>query len=187
MMKKRTDGIVSLSAVRIVGVLALAALLMLVVPSRASHTGPLAYLESVRPLASAYPCAVLALLHILNDPKARADEVIYVDQIPSAEEMLQAVDELSHGDSRALAGALQRNLYSGNTTFLRIRWRTASTGSGSDALVFDAELVNHDGTPLLPRHVLETVTLAVSAEAVRVVPADEKRTPSGAPSGFAIL
>jgi hypothetical protein len=135
-------------------------------PSTKIHSG---HLKSARHVASAYPSAVLVLLNMLNSPETQPECSMYLDQIPSGNDVLRAIDELSVGDSRALAVAMQRNLYSGNSVLLRVNWHETTIRSGFKTLAFHAELTYQDGTSLRPRHILEEVTFALSPDEIRII------------------
>jgi hypothetical protein len=153
---------------------------------------PPAYLRSIREIASSYPCAMLALLHIISDPKVAGDGTLYIEQIPSRENVQGIVDELAAGDSGGLAAALRNNPYSTDDYLLRIDWKTA-VGGNANTLVFEAELIDRSGASLAPRHLLEAdVTVALSTSGVRLAAdrsADDSRAAQrkGLPASTAVL
>jgi hypothetical protein len=108
------------------------------------HNAP----RELREPARQFPCADLALLDILEGGSHAADEVLYVDQIPTTEGVQWVLDDLLAGNDAApaLALALQLNPYSDEEPILEISWHRGAVGDNANLLIPRRDMTNQDRT-----------------------------------------
>lgn len=135
-------------------------------------------IASLLDMAGTYPCATLAMLQILQSGLELKDGSLYLEHIPTPEQVGHVLGRVSVGRSAALEQELQRNPYSGAAVFVQVRWQATPSGTDAYAVRFQAQLVDRSGHPLLPKHPIEaSATVLVEGDSIRVLFPHASQTP----------
>jgi hypothetical protein len=131
-------------------------------------------LASLRAIAKDHPCAVLALLRILQSPPDTLDRSLYLTWIPSTDVVTRFLVSPAEERDFDVLLAFQQNIYDEAVPRARIQWRGSPVRGQSYSLSFRAELVDAQRVPIQPRHLLEEpVLLQIDGNRIRLTPSEE--------------
>jgi hypothetical protein len=131
-------------------------------------------LASLRVIAQKHPCAVLALLRILQSPPDTLDRSLYLTWIPSTATVTRFLGSPAEERNFDVIFAFQQNIYDEAVPRARIQWLGSPARGQSYSLSFRAELVDSQRVPLRPRHLLEEpVLLEVDGSRIRLTPSED--------------
>lgn len=112
-------------------------------------------------LAGAHPSAAIALVFLGTEVTAGSSGTLYLDGIPSlpALELLLGCCGSAARDDADLV--LPRNPYSTAPYFVEVRWASSRRSDQAQLVSIRAQLVNSEGKPLRPTHLLESPVVVV--------------------------
>lgn len=114
-------------------------------------------------IAGSHPSAATALLFLSKEVPASSSGTLQFEGIPSRRALEVLLDR--HGGAARDAGdlVLPRNPYSTAPYFVEVRWAISARSDRARLVSMRAQLVNSEGQPVHPPHLLESpVTIVVA-------------------------
>jgi hypothetical protein len=127
-------------------------------------------LDVLRSVSAENGCAVLGLLYLQGKGAPIADGMLYVDRVPSVEEIHSALDASGAARASIVAGMLRTNPYSGLQGRVRIQWWLRPGTADANILAVHALLAGPSGILLSEGRLLEPpALLTISTRGVSLV------------------
>lgn len=127
-------------------------------------------IASLRVIGSSHPCAATTLLFIRGQSADEKEGTLYLEAIPSEASVEMLLDAADGSAFRTEVPGLQRSPYSGAPYFVEVRWARMKIDATSSLVTTSAQLVDREGQPIEPPHVIEPrVTVLMAGGTFRLL------------------
>jgi len=127
-------------------------------------------ISSLRVIGSSHPCAATTLLYIRGQSADEERGTLYLEAIPSEESVEMLLDTADGSAFGTEVPGLQRSPYSGAPYFVEVRWARVRLDGASSLVTTSAQLVDREGQPIEPPHVIESrATVLVAGGTYRLL------------------
>jgi len=121
-------------------------------------------------LAGSHPVAATALLFLDRAAAADSSGTLYLEGIASRQALEVLLDPGDSGESDGTEPVLPRSPYSAAPFFVEVRWTISRGGENARLVQMQAQIVNSEGEPLRPAHVLEApVVIVIASDTLEVM------------------